>query len=280
MRTPFLLLMCMVPLLVIAVLLIANRYVNDTSVPVSELAGSGDRVLAVFAHPDDEIMVAGTLAKLNANNIPTALVYLTHGEAGPTGGLVPQAELGQARLKEVYAIKEILGVDYMKVFDFPDSGVSDVSPKKIKDALQGVIEEFKPTVVIGFDETIGLYGHEDHRLAGLYLHQLLDETKPDTVKSHYMVTLPQAMIRLALKMSDMFRERYAKDPAKGLPSADVAVKMWQFAPKKKSVLQAHKTQWGIIDDVQPYGMISPAYLYYGVFDREYYHRVDFQARRH
>jgi len=259
--------------LFIAFLLIANNTLNDKNVPITDLAEPGDRVLAVFAHPDDEVIVSGTLAKLNANNIETGLVYLTRGEAGPTGGLVPQEQLGQTRTKEVYTIKNILGVDYMKVFDFPDGGVGDVPKDDVKKSLLGVIEEFKPTIVIGFDETIGFYGHEDHRLSGVYLHQLLDEIKPDYLKSYYMVTLPKPLINEALKTSNMFRERYAKSPKNGLPSADVAVKVWRFSPEKRKVLEAHKTQKVIFDDLQPYVMNTPTYLYHFVLDREYYHRV-------
>lgn len=263
----------LVAVLVIALVLAANVYINDRSVPVTRIAGQNDRVLAVFAHPDDEIMVAGTFAKFHANNIPTGLVYLTRGEAGPTGGLVSQHELGQARTKEVHAIKDILGVDYMRVLDFPDSGVPESSSEAIKTAMLDAIEEFKPTVIIGFDKDIGLYGHEDHRLAGLYLHQLLVETNPVFVKKHYMVTLPPSLIELALKMSTHFKERYSKGPSRGLPKADVAVNIWRFSSTKKSVLLAHKTQWEVIDDVQPFGMVTPAYLYYGIFDREYFHHV-------
>jgi LmbE family N-acetylglucosaminyl deacetylase len=260
-------------LLPVTLLLAGKFFLNDRSVATTELAEPGDRVLAVFSHPDDEIMVSGTLARLDSNDIPTGLVYLTRGEAGPTGGLVPQSQLGPTRFKEAHAVKDILGVDYMRVFDFPDSGISEVPAQNIKLALLRAIEEFRPTIVIGFDETIGLYGHEDHRLAGLYLHQLLKEKKPKFVQSYYMVTLSKPLIRLALKMSSMFSERYAKDPSKGLPQADVAVKIWAFAPLKKRVLGAHKTQWEVIDDVQPYGMVTPSFLYYGIFDREYYAHV-------
>ena len=258
----------------IILIIIGNRYVNDETVPVTELAQSGDRVLFVFAHPDDEIMVAGTAAGLNAKDIPTGIVYLTRGENGPTGGLVSQEKLGEERTKEVYSIKDILGLDYLKVFDYPDSHVEDVDTSKIKASLLACIQEFKPTVIVGFDETVGLYGHEDHRLAGLYLHEVLKETAPFNLKAYYMVTLPQPMIDLALKMSSIFRERYPKDPARGLPKADLAVNMWKCGSSKKKVLKAHKTQWEVIEDVQPYGMTIPSFLYYGIFDREYFHKVD------
>jgi len=246
-------------------------------VPVKNIASIGDRVLFIFAHPDDEIMAAGTLAGFNAENIPTGLVYLTHGENGPTGGLVAQEELGEERLKEVKSIKSILGVEYLRVLHYPDNDIKNVQPESIKQSMLESIHEFEPTVVVGFDETVGLYGHEDHRLAGLYLHELLDElrnkSKLNFVKAYYMVTLPQPMIDLALKMSRIFKERYPRDPERGLPSANVASNIWKYGASKRRVLEAHKTQWEVITDVQPYGMSIHSILYYRIFDKEYYHRV-------
>ena len=259
--------------LLIGFLYLGNRYVNDEQIPTKELATSEDRVLFVFAHPDDEITVAGTLASLNANNISTGLVYLTRGEKGPTGGLVAKEKLGEARTKEVYSIKTILGIDYLKVLDYPDSNIKGTPPELIKQSLLESINEFKPTIVVGFDETVGLYGHEDHRLAGLYLHQLLEQSKFNFVKRYYMVTLPKPMIKLALKMSKIFKNRYPKEEGKGLPEAHIATNIWKFGTFKRKVLEAHKTQWEVINDVQPYGMKVHPYLYYRIFDREYYHRV-------
>lgn len=260
-------------LLFFGVMFFGNRYVNDEDIPCHELASAGDRVLFVFAHPDDEITVAGTLAHLNSKNISTGIIYLTRGEKGPTGGIVLQEKLGEERTKEVNLIKTILGIDFFKIFDYPDSNVKGVSPELIKQSILDCIIEFKPTIVVGFDETVGLYGHEDHRLAGLYLHELLNESDSLTVKEHYMVTLPKPMIELALKMSKIFKDRYPKDPKKGLPEAHIAVKMQKYGSYKRKVLEAHKTQWEIINDVQPYGMKIHPSLYYRIFDREYYHRV-------
>ena len=45
-------------------------------------------------------------------------------EAGPTGGLVSQHELGQARTKEVHAIKDILGVGLHAGLGFSRHAVS------------------------------------------------------------------------------------------------------------------------------------------------------------
>ena len=258
---------------IIGLLFFANSYVNDGSIPTKELAVSGDRVLAVFAHPDDEITISGTLARLNSKNISTGIIYLTRGEKGPTGGIVPKEKLGEERTKEVHSMKKALGIDYLKVFDFPDSGITNTPAESIKKTLLKCLNEYKPTVVIGFDITVGLYGHEDHRLAGLYLKQVLEQANLKHVNKYYMVTLPKPMIQLALKMSKIFRDRYPKDPEKGLPDAHLAVSIWEYGSYKKMVLQAHKTQWEIINDVQPYGMTIPSVLYYRIFDREYFHEV-------
>ena len=39
---------------------------------------------------------------------------------------------------------------------------------------------------------------------------------------------------------------------------------------KRAVLDAHKSQVKVIDDVQPFGRRLPPWLYYRLFDREYF----------
>ena len=84
---------------------LAKNYVNDNSISTGEIASSNDRVLFVFAHPDDEITVAGTLAKLKSKGSETGVIYLTRGEAGVTGGLVPKEKLGERRTEEAKSIQ-------------------------------------------------------------------------------------------------------------------------------------------------------------------------------
>lgn len=58
--------------------------VNDSSVPRSSdliPVNAPRRVLAVWAHPDDEVTSAGTLAELARSGAKVSLVYLSHGEA-------------------------------------------------------------------------------------------------------------------------------------------------------------------------------------------------------
>lgn len=257
----------------------ANFYVNDEDVKVStELfpKNSPKRILAIFAHPDDEIMVAGTFHKLSEDeDVVSVLATFTRGEAGPTGGLVSQDLLGKERTKELTNISEILDTDHLEIFDYPDGGLTNTDPNKIKDSIRQLIDTYQPTTILTYDDVLGLYGHPDHLLMGkLTKEVVLEEVSKggSSIKRLYMATLPKPMIDLALKLSPTFQENY---PAEGgLPEPSIAFPMASEAKVKKQVLLAHKTQWEVVGSVQPYYDKIPSQIYYRIFDREYYHLVD------
>ena len=90
------------------------------------------------------------------------------------------------------------------------------------------------------------------------------------VRRLYQATLPAPMIALARKSIAAFRNHYPSDPARGLPAPTVAVPISGEGAAKRAVLDAHRSQVKVIDDVQPYGRKLPAWLYYRLFDREYF----------
>lgn len=257
----------------------ANYYVNDGSIPIStELLPEDEpkRIMAIFAHPDDEIMIAGTYSKLNKDSdVTSILATFTRGEAGRTGGIVPKEKLGEERTKELQRAAKVLKVDHLEVFDFPDSGLSNVDPEEIKSTIRMLIRTYQPTTILTYDDIVGLYGHPDHVVMSKLTKEVVKEeiAKGDTpVKRLYMATLPKPMIDIALKLSPTFKERYPRD--KGLPEATVAFPMATEASVRKQVLLAHKTQWEVVDSVQPYHDKVPSWVYYRIFDREYFHLVE------
>ena len=75
-------------LLGVAFLLVRNR-LNDGAVPRARsllVAGAPRTVLAIWAHPDDEITSAGTLAAMARDGAQVILIYLTRGEAARDTG--------------------------------------------------------------------------------------------------------------------------------------------------------------------------------------------------
>jgi LmbE family N-acetylglucosaminyl deacetylase len=126
------------------------------------------RLLAVFAHPDDETFCAGgTLAKYVAAGWDVLVVAATRGQAGQIRD--PQAAtrrtLGQVREREFSAACEQLGVRHARVLDYMDGTLQDVDPVELTGAVVRIIRAFRPDVVLTFGSD-GSYGHPDHIAIG------------------------------------------------------------------------------------------------------------------
>ncbi len=129
------------------------------------------RLLAVFAHPDDESMgMGGTLAKYAADGVGTYLVCATRGERGWFG---PEAEnpgpevLGQMRTKELEAAVDELGMQGLHFLDYADGEVDRADPAEAIGKIVTHIRRIMPHVVVTFPPD-GNYGHPDHIAVGQF----------------------------------------------------------------------------------------------------------------
>jgi len=150
----------LIAVLVVAVLGIAGALVDtDLSVPVID-ARRYRRVLAVFAHADDEVVCCGgSLHRLAALGAAVTLVVLTGGERGTrTGALDPR--LRGVRAREARAAAAILGVAEVVQGDLGD-GLLQRRAAELSAFLERTMERVQPDLVITHD-LAGLYGHTDH----------------------------------------------------------------------------------------------------------------------
>lgn len=121
------------------------------------------RLLAVFAHPDDETFLAGgTIARHAADGWDVRLITLTRGEAGRRGPYadLSQQEFGALRETELRAACAALGVLDFQVLGLPDKGVS-LHEAEALDAVIEAIARWQPTLVLTFGPD-GISGHTDH----------------------------------------------------------------------------------------------------------------------
>lgn len=257
-------------LLVCGALAFANGFVNQAGVPALRKKvrfSKDDRILYVVAHPDDEVLMSGTLSYLKRSlKLPVKALYLTHGEDGPTFDLVPKSGLKERRKQELGRVKEILSLDEMVVCDYPDRYLADQDFEDVCQTVRREMEAFKPTYVFTFDESIGMYGHTDHVAAGKAAVRTAKQV--ESVKGVFQMTLPSGMLALALKMSKTFRERYNAEH--GLPKPNTAVNIYRWRKYRYAVTRAHETQTAVMRELQPYYDKLPRWLYYAVFDREYF----------
>ncbi|GAA4819337.1 mycothiol conjugate amidase Mca [Actinomycetospora corticicola] len=146
------------------------------------MVGVGDqlRLMTVHAHPDDESSKgAATCARYVAEGAEVMVVTCTGGEAGSI--LNPAmdrpevlADMVGVRREEMRRAAEILGVEH-RWLGFVDSGLPEGDPKPPlpegcfaleplevpTEALVRVMREFRPHVVVTYDENGG-YPHPDH----------------------------------------------------------------------------------------------------------------------
>ena len=139
------------------------------------------RILAIFAHPDDEVFsCGGTLARYAAEGHQVNLICATRGEEGeivhpainpdqyPKG-----TKRGLLRQEELKVACQALGISEPIFLNHHDSGfpleVGLKNPKafmnqdifKIEQELLNHISEISPNIIITFDPH-GMYGHIDH----------------------------------------------------------------------------------------------------------------------
>ena len=134
------------------------------------------RLLACFAHPDDEAFpVGGALAAHAARGVAVRLVTTTLGEEGEIRqeGLATRESLPSVRREELARAAQALGLAGHRVLEYRDSGMAgspanshprayvNAPDAQVVECLVDEIRRFRPQVVLTFDPG-GLYGHPDH----------------------------------------------------------------------------------------------------------------------
>lgn len=172
----------------------------------------GLRLLACFAHPDDEAFpVGGVLARNVAEGRRVRLVTTTLGEEGDIRqeGAATKETLGEVRRIELSCAVRALGLESHALLEYRDSGMAgweanDHPRAYIKAPEDGVVErfvreirEFRPQVVLTF-EPGGLYGHPDHIAVSKHATKAFDLASnptafPDQLKNGLETYTPQRL---------------------------------------------------------------------------------------
>ncbi|HET6445643.1 MAG TPA: PIG-L family deacetylase [candidate division Zixibacteria bacterium] len=139
------------------------------------------RLVAIFAHPDDEGLIAGSLAHHADAGVQVTLICTTKGEAGEISDdtLASPENLGSVREAELRCSCDVIGISDLHLLGYCDSGMDgtpdnerttafiQADPDEVKFKLVKLLRSIRPHVVITF-EPKGWYGHPDHIAAGRY----------------------------------------------------------------------------------------------------------------
>jgi bacillithiol biosynthesis deacetylase BshB1 len=113
-------------------------------------------VLAIAAHRDDvEQTCGGTLLRMAAHGLRTAILDLTQGEAGTRGS-------SEQRAQEAEEAARLLGVGWRQALNLPDGAIENTLENRI--AVARILRQLRPRVVI---LPYWQARHPDHAITGI-----------------------------------------------------------------------------------------------------------------
>ena len=143
-------------------------------------------ILAIVAHPDDEVFFAPALANAAANGAKVTVVYATSGDAGPgVSDFEKGADLAAARTKEARCSSRALGLQEPVFLEYGDGTLGDQAQSRdgpaspLEAGLRALIAEHKPVTIITWGPDGG-YGHVDHRMVSVLVTEIVQGMVRDT----------------------------------------------------------------------------------------------------
>jgi LmbE family N-acetylglucosaminyl deacetylase len=173
-------------------------------------------LLGVFAHPDDEIGMAGAYRRYHDDGVLTALICATRGEAGEISdaALATPQTLGLVREQELRTACQIMGVEDLSFLEYHDGQLADADPMEAIGRIVRHIRRLRPQVIVTFGPNGG-YGHRDHIAIHHYtkaaFHQAgdprahpehqADGLRPYAPQKLYFIGYPRGLMRRLLEQT-------------------------------------------------------------------------------
>ena len=151
------------------------------------------RLLAIFAHPDDETFrCGGTLAILAQRGARVQVLTATRGQAGSCGEprLCSRDELPAARECELRCACAALGIEPPRLLDYQDGHLGEADPEIIVNQILGIVREVRPQVMLTYGPE-GVSGHLDHIAIGQFAAEAF--RRAGGVAALYTLAVPQSL---------------------------------------------------------------------------------------
>lgn len=123
----------------------------------------GKVIMTLIAHPDDETLCSGTLAKLSKMGNRVVLVVATNGDKGTHDASIKPSDISAIRRKEMEKAAEVIGAT-VEWLGFPDGTLSNAN--NLKEAVFRVIRKYRPDVMVTFDPFKKYDPHTEHMTIG------------------------------------------------------------------------------------------------------------------
>lgn len=158
-------------------------------------------LLAVFAHPDDEVFrCGGTLALLAQRGVQVQVLTATNGQAGSLGDppLCSRQELGAMRDAELRCACDALGILPPILLDYQDGALAEIGADQAVDRIMAILSEIQPQVLLTWPPQ-GLSRHPDHLAVGRWATRAFQRAVAEGVgrlAGLYYVAVPRSVAEL------------------------------------------------------------------------------------
>jgi len=199
-------------------------------------SSSSPRILAFFAHPDDETMfLGGTLAFLAGQGAEIHYLCATRGEGGEMGDppICTREELGQVREGELRCAVKALGgksvqfLDYQDPLVGPDNELYPFSDNvdQVAGEVRQCISRIKPQIILTHGPG-GEYGHPAH------------------IQAHQAVM--SALRGMDFPIESVYAPSWlSRDTGEFTPEPDIEVDTTTWKGTKQKAIQCHRSQHGL-----------------------------------
>lgn len=213
-------------------------------------------ILAVFAHPDDEIGAGSTFAHYSDAGVRVVLACATRGEVATIfcDDCATPETLADVRTDELQCACDHLGIHQLRWLDWPDGGIRDLPRGEAVRQVVELIREMHPTVVITHPAN-GLYPHPDHLAVWEIVREAFDaagdqERYGDAGPAWqplrlYTRAMPQSLFERAPGLQE-FRVELNGEllPFMGTPDdeIDVTMHVGPSVPRRMAAWACHRSQ--------------------------------------
>lgn len=158
-----------------------------------ESIAQNKKILAIFAHADDEIVMSTSLSKFVRDGHSVTVAYATDGSWGVTehSDLPAGKVLAKAREKEMQCAAQHLGVLSPIFFGFEDGKLANYSNlQPLHDKISALIAKIQPDVIFTWGPEGG-YGHPDHRTVSNVTTEVFQKIANPESQSLFYPGLPE-----------------------------------------------------------------------------------------
>jgi LmbE family N-acetylglucosaminyl deacetylase len=221
-------------------------------------AAAQRNLVAIFAHPDDERIVAPILARYAREGHNVYLVVATDGAMGVTAhAKIPAGDsLVAIRAEETRCATRALGIRPPILLGHPDAGLASFAAlDSLRRDLVRLVTELRPDAILTFGPEGGT-GHPDHRLVGDVVTEIVQASATEIPLYYPGLPLEQmADAPPARPTVRLVADRYLNVRVPFMPrDFDAAVKSyichWSQYPEEQARANMRYVQHGFPDAVR------------------------------